>query len=96
MADLPQHLRARAAILRRQAAALDRQPFGPVRLRAGDDTWIGPTAAAFRDALGQAERTLRSAAEGLCRHAVRLEAQADVAAAAAPPSGVAAPWIRTS
>jgi uncharacterized protein YukE len=79
--ELPQHLRTRAAALRRQAAALDRQPLATVRLRAGDDTWIGPTAVAFGDTLGQAEWALRTASDGLRRAARALERQADAAMA---------------
>lgn len=69
--------------MRRHAAALDHQPLAPVRLRAGDDAWIGPSAIAFRDALGLAERNLGSAADGLRRHARRLDAEADAAVSAA-------------
>ncbi len=99
--DVPQHLRARADALRRHAAALDRQPLALVRLRAGDDAWIGSSAVAFREALGLAERHLCSAADGLRRHARRLDAEADaaVSAAAADPmsavagAGMAGMWV---
>ena len=75
--DQIHQLRTRAAALRRQADVLDRDPLGPVRLRSGDDTWIGPTAVAFRDSLTQAEQALRRAADGLRQQARVLERQAD-------------------
>ena len=87
--DVPQHLRARADALRRHAATLDHQPLALVRLRAGDDAWIGPSAVAFRDALGLAERHLCSAADGLRRHARRLDAEADAAVSTAADSALA-------
>ena len=80
--DVPQHLRARADELRRHAAALDQQPLAPVRRRAGDDAWIGPTAVAFRNSLDLAERHLHGAADGFRRLARRLDAEADAARAA--------------
>ena len=94
--DVPQHLRARADAPRRLAAALDRQPLALVRLRAGDDAWIGPSAVAFREALGVAERHLCSAADGLRRHARRLDAEADAAVSAAADPMPAGAGMRVS
>ena len=94
--DVPQHLRARADAMRRHAAALDHQPLALVRLRAGDDTWIGSSAVSFREALGLAERHLCSAADGLRRHARRLDAEADAAisaAAASPMPAGTGMWV---
>ena len=78
--DQIHQLRTRAAALRRQAGVLDGDPLGPVRLRCGDDTWIGPSAGAFRDSLIQADQALRRAADGLRQQARALERQADAAA----------------
>lgn len=85
--DSAQDLRRRAASLRRHAVRLESDPLAPVRLRAGDSTWIGPSALHFADELWQAEQALRSAAEGLRTRARRLDSLAEAHAGSTVASG---------
>ena len=64
------------AVMRRRSIT---NPWRPVRRRAGDEAWIGPTAIGFRDNLDLAERYLTSAADGCRRLARRLDLEADAA-----------------
>lgn len=59
-------LRWRADRLAEVAGRIDAVALESVHLRAGDDTWRGPTAAAFVDALWRA-RLSRDAASRLVR-----------------------------
>lgn len=82
-----QVLRTRAASLRRHAVRLESRPLSPVRLRAGDQTWIGPTAQRFAEELAHAESVVRAAAEALRSRARRLDSLADAAAGSAVMQG---------
>jgi hypothetical protein len=61
-------LRWRASQLVEAAGRIEAVALESVHLRAGDDTWRGPTAAAFADALWRA-RLSRDAASRLVRTA---------------------------
>lgn len=70
-------LRWRASRLAEAAGRIEAVAVESVHLRAGDDTWRGPTAAAFAEALWRA-RLSRDAASRLARTAAgQLEWQAD-------------------
>ncbi len=58
-------LRARAAALRRVAAAIDGCSARDLYRRAGEDTWIGPTPARGLEALRNISTSLRNAADEL-------------------------------
>ncbi len=86
-----QELRRRASVLRSKAQQLDHALLHVVPHRAGDETWIGPTADRFVSALlisvsdvNCAVDELRVAVRTLERRAENMEA---VAASAAIPSG---------
>jgi hypothetical protein len=78
------HLRQRAQALRAMARALDQCGLDGVRLRAGHDTWVGPTALAFAAEVDTWRSRLAKAVDDLNAHAARLErlaTAADLAAA---------------
>ena len=73
------------------ARALEQCGLDGVRLRAGHDTWIGPTAVAFVADLDAWRSRLCLAADDLIGHAGHLERlaeTADLAAATPSPRGV--------
>lgn len=79
-------LRQRAARLRRSASLLDDSEWWSLRRRAGAETWQGPTATAFLDALATAESELAAAHDELVTAAAwldRLAERADAEALAA-------------
>lgn len=82
----PHHLRARAAVLRRVATAIDGCGARSLRWRAGTDVWIGPTATACLEdvtlhgiLLTREVEDLRAAARALEAEAAALELAARVA-----------------
>lgn len=83
-------LRQRAGALRRLAVDLDGTALLSLDAAAGEDTWAGPLAAAFLEAVGrfqhdvlQAVEDLRWLAWQLDQQAERWEAERALAAAAA-------------
>jgi hypothetical protein len=84
-----EHLRERAQALRAMARGLEQCGLDGVRLRAGHDTWIGPTAGAFVADLDAWRSRLSFAAGDLIGHAGHLERLADTADLA-PASALAA------
>jgi hypothetical protein len=73
-------LRARANALRTLAGRLDHSLLIELVRAGGDDTWRGPTAAAFQSDARRAERQCDDAAALLRAAARSLEAQAEAAA----------------
>jgi hypothetical protein len=84
------HLRLRAQALRAMARQLEQCGLDGVRLRAGHDTWIGPTAVAFLADVDAWRTRLAVAADDLTTKAARLDRFADAADTAAS-SGHASP-----
>ncbi len=86
-----QQLRTRAAALRTKAQQLDHALLRVVAQRAGQDTWIGPTADRFLADLRSSVNNLDAAVDGLRAATRRLERRADqleaVAALATIPGG---------
>ncbi len=73
------HLRQRAQALRAMARRLERCGLDGVHLRAGHDTWIGPTAVAFAAALDAWRTRISLAIDDLRGHAAHLERLAETA-----------------
>jgi hypothetical protein len=73
-------LRARAGALRALARRLDDSVATELERAGGDDTWRGPTAAAFQADARRAVRGCEEAAALLRRAARSLEVQAEAAA----------------
>jgi hypothetical protein len=69
-------LQRRARSLRRFAAMVEGAQLGALARLAGDDTWYGPTAAAFQDDCRAIDRLVEEAVDGLRRAAVRLDHEA--------------------
>ena len=83
--------REEATQLRRLAGRLDASHVHELARLSGDDTWVGPTATAFRDAVGHGRLELDAAATDLRRHAGLLELDAqelDGAARRAEATGI--------
>lgn len=78
LADV-ESLRGRARSLRLYGAVLDASAATELHLRAGNDTWIGPTPQRCLDELLAMRRRLRQANSGLVAAALALERQADAA-----------------
>lgn len=76
-------LRRRARGLRTLATHLDNTPVDDLLRWAGPDTWISARAEAIRTDLAAERHRLRAAADDLREHARWLDAQAEVAEAAA-------------
>jgi hypothetical protein len=77
MADPVAHqLRVRAAVLRTLASSISTCDAVELRRRAGDDVWIGPTAARCHDDLTALGRRLVDAAEQLTQRARLLDRRA--------------------
>lgn len=70
-------LRWRAAQLVEVAGRLEAVALEAVHLRAGDDTWRGPTAAAFAESLWRARLARDAAARVIRSTAGQLVWQAD-------------------
>jgi hypothetical protein len=71
-----EQLRTRARALRQLAARVSVCTGLTLHQRAGDDTWIGPTASRCRDDLLTVRRELLTAHDELIAAARRLERQA--------------------
>ncbi len=69
----PGALRSRAGALRALARRLDASVIGDLTAAAGDDTWRGPTAEAFRADARRAERLRDDAVATLAAAARALE-----------------------
>lgn len=69
-------LRRRATALRRLSVAITTSEAIDLRLRAGDEVWIGPTATRCADDLIAIGRRLTRAGEGLVVRAKALERRA--------------------
>lgn len=76
-------LRARAQWLRSVAAQWSARDIDMLTVRAGSDTWVGPTPQQCLDDLRRISRELSAAHDELVAAAQRLEAEADVIDAAA-------------
>jgi len=74
-------LSARAATLRRLATRLEAAAPASLSSRAGEQTWIGPTADRCRGDVTAQLAAIRAGAADLRARARALEAQAAVAAA---------------
>jgi hypothetical protein len=69
-------LQRRARSLRRFAAMVEGAQLGALARQGGDDTWYGPTAAAFLEDCRAVDRLVDEAVDGLRRAAVRLDHEA--------------------
>ena len=83
-------LRARAHGLRTVAAQLSPRDIDILTVRAGNDTWVGPTPQQCLDDLQRISRELGTAHDELVAAAVRLETEADAIDAAARAAAVRA------
>jgi len=69
-------LRRRARSLRRFAALVEGAQLDALTRLAGDETWYGPTAAAFLEDCRAIDRLIDDAVDGLRRAATRLDHEA--------------------
>ncbi len=71
------HLRNRAAMLRRLASQIDNSPALDLSRRAGMTVWVGPTAQRCLDELMTIRRNLDHNADVLRQRARQLEVRAE-------------------